>query len=146
MRSPALTVKICPRSDDEQHLPSLPIPPSSSTRLCRETRRIVNPRSMNYQPATTSNQPCSTHSTHHPFYCSIGFTFYPTVINLPIIQAIRFDLFLPDTRSTHHPLFTTVHDSPPILIHTDHFLYYRLHDVSHQLIYQQTKSTHPTAL
>ena len=38
-----------------------------------------------------------------------------------------------------------VHNIPSFLIHTNQLLYYRLYDLSHQLIHQQqTKPTHPT--
>ena len=103
---------------------------------------------------------CPTRSTHHPVYCSertsaraallrrvvrsplASRSIQPLLIYQYRLQAI----VLPDIRSTHHPLFTMVHDSPPILIHTDHFQIVSVVPtprLSHQLIHHQT--SHPTA-
>ena len=113
-------------------------------------RSNINPPSTKPSMINQQLQPliCPTRSTHHPAYYSertsaraallrrvvrsplASCSIQPLLIYHYRLQAI----VLPEICSIHQPLFTMVHDSSPILIHTDHLqtvqLLYWLHVIT----------------
>ena len=125
-------MKKCPRSDDEQHLPSLPIPPSSSTRLYRETRKIVSLRSITTnQPPRPTNFASHVHACVLPTACSTALSSasrstQPILIYCQPSRQPATTLPICSTRSTHRPFYCSIGSMfsiQPILIY---------HQSSHQ--------------